>query len=163
MLSINQDLCTKINKILPQIAFEFETLQMINSPPQIIVIIKVKYGHGGEIDLRYGCSQRNQYQYLLKESIWKSAFQVYYWPHQVLNHLMIWIRTFLKDPDMAFHSVQGKLILEKNNIPLLILFTGVWQGEETPHPIPDHMLTELTIVRLDGNWWLSLPRNTIKL
>ena len=127
------------------------------------MIIGEKCSHGGDKDLRSGCCQRHQCQYLLKKSIWQSTPQVYCWPLQVLNNTLIYLRAFLKTQYMAFHLFQGKSRLMYKNIPLLLFIVWVWKGEYIPHSIPDHMLTELILVGLDGYLWISFPRNAIKL
>ena len=53
--------------------------------------------------------------------------------------------------------------LTKKNISLLLLVAKVWQGEDIPHPIPDHILKKLILLGFDKDWWISFPRNAIQL
>ena len=99
----------------------------------------------------------------MKKSVWKSTPQVYSWPHQILNNILICLISVMKTLYMEFHTVQGKYGIMKKNIPLLLFILWVWKGEYTPHPITDNMLTSLILVGLDGYFWLSFPRNSIKL
>ena len=48
-------------------------------------------------------------------------------------------------------------------IPPILFIAWVWKGEDVPNFIPDHMLTALVLVGLDGYLRLSFPRNAIKL
>ena len=64
---------------------------------------------------------------------------------------------------MAFHVFQGKYRPRYKKIPLILFIAGVWKGEEIPNSIPDHMLTALIPVGIDGYCWIYFPRNTIKL
>ena len=47
--------------------------------------------------------------------------------------------------------------------PLFLFIAWVWKGEYIPNYIPDHVLTELMLVILDGYFWISFPKNSIKL
>ena len=40
---------------------------------------------------------------------------------------------------------------------------GLWYKEDISHSIPDHILTALIFVGLNGYFCLSFPRNSIKL
>ena len=51
----------------------------------------------------------------------------------------------------------------QKNIPPLLFIAWVWNGEDVPHYIVDHMLTEFILVGLDGYFWLSFSSNAIKL
>ena len=122
-----------------------------------------KCSNGGNKDLRAGFCQQNQLQYLLKKNIWQRTPHVYSWPRQVLNHILICLRDFMKTVHMGFHIVQGKSRLMQKKIALIIIIVWVWKGEDIPHSIPDHVFTTLIIVGLDGYFWNSFPRNAIKL
>ena len=80
---------------------------MGNSILQSIIGIREKFSHGGDIDARYGFFQRHQYQYLLNKSIRKNAHQVHSWPYQVLKHILVFLRDFLKNLYVLFYTVQG--------------------------------------------------------
>ena len=87
---------------------KIETLHVSRSLFQSIIRIREKCSHGGNKDLSYSCCQWHQCQYILKKIIWQSTHQIYSWPCQVLNHILVYLRAFLKTLYMAFHLVQGK-------------------------------------------------------
>ena len=50
----------------------------------------------------------------------------------------------------------------KNKLPALLLVVRVRQGENIPHPIPDHMITSLILVGTDNNLYILFPINAVK-
>ena len=69
VLSIYQYCSSEICNILPWINIEFEIIHLGNSLLKITIGIGEKITHGGDMDLRSGCYQCHQYQYLMKERI----------------------------------------------------------------------------------------------
>ena len=51
---------------------------------------------------------------------------------------------------MQLHVFHGEVVPTKKKALFILLVVSVWQGQEIPHPIPDHMLMELILVGLDG-------------
>ena len=49
-----------------------------------------------------------------------------------------------------------------NIFTLLFLVAILCQGEDTPHPIPDNIITGFILVGLDGNLQMSIYSNYIK-
>ena len=107
-LRFYQDFITAICDILPRKILEFDTLCVVQSTQQIIIITRKNSNHGGDTYLSYSCFHWHQFQYLLKKSIQQSSPQVRSWPCQVPNHEFIWHRAFLKTLYVVFHVVQGK-------------------------------------------------------
>ena len=110
-ISIYQDCSSENWNVLTWITIEFEVLHVVKSLPQSIILIGEKCGHVGDKYIRSGCCQWHQFKYVLNNSIWQITPEVYFWAHQVLNHILICLLYFLENLYTEFHLVRGKSTL----------------------------------------------------
>ena len=107
---------------------------MIQSFHQRSIRIRNNGSHGGNIDPGSGCCQRHQFQYFLKNIRQQSAPKLHSLPCQVLTHVFIFFRTFMRTLYIVFCLVQGKSRLMYKDIPLLLFIAGY--GRENKYHIP---------------------------
>ena len=63
---------------------------------------------------------------------------------------------------MTFHVIQSKLLPIEKKVPLLPLVFRVFQGDNIPHPIPDHMLMAFIPIGFDEDFRIYLPVDAVK-
>ena len=68
VLSIYQYCTTAIYDIIPRIILDFETLNVVQIINQRVIRTINNGNHSGDIELKSGCCQRHQFQYLSKKS-----------------------------------------------------------------------------------------------
>ena len=121
---VNQNYGESICKIITSTDLGFDTLQTVQSIPQIIKRAKSNIIHGGFIDLRYSFCQWHHFRYLMKNIILQSDTQTQNWPHQILYPILICIRTLFEYLGMAFHIIQRKIGTDWEKPQLLSLLRG---------------------------------------